>query len=1158
MSGSYNGTKSYTVNGFAIAGSTAVFNAPGTYVLGVKDDNGCEAFVNYTIEKQLLAVASLTKDLYCTAPVNAVINVTITDGVAPYSYQMYNGASAVGSLVTGVSGPGFTASAAAAGTYHFVITDANGASCTVTTNTVEVTDPSLAPPAFTTAQTNVSCAGSSDASIRVTPSSGTAPYAFALAGTGANHTGDTTGIYTGLQAGSYTITVTDAKGCTSGVTAAVVITEPVVLTATATASVNTTCSTAAVITVTGHDGTQTGTGTGYYYSFDNGVTYDVSDTFTVNDNGTIQTIMYAVKDANGCTTAPQPIVVNPLNKPTDLAFAVTTAPTCAAPASTVTLTASNGVGTLQYETIAPSAMIIGKQTSAVFAGLTAGDYTFQVTDANGCTYQEVYTVKAVTPIVIAGSVAVNVSCNALNGTDNNGSASFTVTGFSAAGNYTVAVSPALLASQITSSGDVITLTGLTAGTYTVTVTDNTTGCSDSDAVMLAAPAAITFTANASKVYCSQDITQITVSAVTGGTGVYTYAAVKAGLPAPLAGAYSTNAVLSADTDLADLSWDVYVKDANGCISAKVTVPVTFDAAPSITAPAGQCFAGTPLTADLSLVSGSYNGTKSYTVNGFAIAGSTAVFNAPGTYVLGVKDDNGCEAFVNYTIEKQLLAVASLTKDLYCTAPVNAVINVTITDGVAPYSYQMYNGASAVGSLVTGVSGPGFTASAAAAGTYHFVITDANGASCTVTTNTVEVTDPSLAPPAFTTAQTNVSCAGSSDASIRVTPSSGTAPYAFALAGTGANHTGDTTGIYTGLQAGSYTITVTDAKGCTSGVTAAVVITEPVVLTATATASVNTTCSTAAVITVTGHDGTQTGTGTGYYYSFDNGVTYDVSDTFTVNDNGTIQTIMYAVKDANGCTTAPQPIVVNPLNKPTDLAFAVTTAPTCAAPASTVTLTASNGVGTLQYETIAPSAMIIGKQTSAVFAGLTAGDYTFQVTDANGCTYQEVYTVKAVTPIVIAGSVAVNVSCNALNGTDNNGSASFTVTGFSAAGNYTVAVSPALLASQITSSGDVITLTGLTAGTYTVTVTDNTTGCSDSDAVMLAAPAAITFTANASKVYCSQDITQITVSAVTGGTGVYTYAAVKAGTFQCHWQELTALTLYFLQILILQIYHGMFM
>jgi hypothetical protein len=64
-------------------------------------------------------------------------------------------------------------------------------------------------------------------------------------------------------------------------------------------------------------------------------------------------------------------------------------------------------------------------------------------------------------------------------------------------------------------------------------------------LLLTEPAAITFTTAATKVFCSQDISQITVSNVLGGTGAYTYV-VAGSATAPLAGAYGNNPVLSVE------------------------------------------------------------------------------------------------------------------------------------------------------------------------------------------------------------------------------------------------------------------------------------------------------------------------------------------------------------------------------------------------------------------------------------------------------------------------------------------------------------------------------------------------------------------------------------------------------------------------------------
>jgi|GEM_PF-567038 len=1163
----------YSVNGSSFKSSPDfAFNSAGTYNLVIKDGNGCTANVNYIVDPKLTLSADLTKKLDCTGSPDAVITLTATGGndhpalpapqVNNYNYEV----STDGGLTYNpIANPFITN---VAGTYDFRVTDANALPLTVCqATTTMVLDPKPAT-VFTVDATNLSCFNSGDGTITVNVTSGEGPYKYSLDG---GVTEQTSNVFTALPTGiAYVVTVRDARNCTFN-SASFAITEPVLLTATASFPANTTCSVATVITVVGHDGTQTGSGTGYYYSFDNGVSYSTSNTYTVNDDGTVHNISYTVKDANGCTTAPQTITVNPLSKPTDLTFTAT--PVYCLPVasqtSTVNVTADKGVGAMSFKIIATNSgtapALWGPvpttdfTIAASFPGLLPGDYTFQVSDSNGCSYEELYTVKDVVPIAIVGELVNDISCNAANGTTNNGTAKYTVTGFSSTGNYNVTVTsvPAALPYTLTQVGDEITLSGLSAGSYNVAVDDVTTGCTQNASVAITNPAAIAFTVAATKVFCSKDVSEITVSAVSGGTGAYTYAVLKAGTPAASA-VYSSSNILTVDTNLVDVSWDVYVKDANGCILMK-NVGIINNAAPTIIVPDQQCFTGGSLSVDLNGIKLStgqpittvYGGVKSYTLNGSNLASSIATFTAPGTYVLGIKDDNGCEATVNYTIEKQLLATATLTKDLYCSGSVDATIDVVITDGVGPFSTQMYSGIAPTGTPVgLPLTGSTFTASvsllAAGAGDYYFVTTDSNAAVCTVTSNKVTVTSP-VPPVIVSTPITQpILCAGgSATMQVNIDGTIGLAPYTYSVTRTLPTALPTVSqvsnNVFTGLSAGTYDVVVTDGKGCISATTSTV-IGEPVVLTATASFPANSTCSVATVITVVGHDGTPTGSGTGYYYSFDNGVTYSTSNTLTVNDNGTIQNIKYAVKDANGCATAPQTITVNPLSKPTDLTFTATPV-YCVAPnlTSTVNVSADKGVGALKFEIIATNSgtapALWGPvpttdfTIAASFPGLLPGDYTFQVTDSNGCSYVELYTVKDVVPIAIVGELVNDISCNAANGTTNNGKAKYTVTGFSSTGNYNVAVTsvPAALPYALTQTGDVIELAGLSAGSYNVAVTDITTGCSQNATVVITNPAAIVFTAAATKVFCSKDVSEITVSAVSGGTGAYTYAVLKAGT-----------------------------
>src|SRR5690606_41644814 len=112
------------------------------------------------------------------------------------------------------------------------------------------------------------------------------------------------------------------------------------------------------------------------------------------------------------------------------------------------------------------------------------------------------------------------------------------------------------------------------------------------------------TLDATDVHCNNYESQITVTA-NGGTPNYTYAAVISGNPAPSDAAYVSGNIITIDTDSgADLVWDVYVKDANGCIEMDSVTIIAHDL-PTVTAPAvaNQCTANSGFTFEVTTATG---------------------------------------------------------------------------------------------------------------------------------------------------------------------------------------------------------------------------------------------------------------------------------------------------------------------------------------------------------------------------------------------------------------------------------------------------------------------------------------------------------------------------------------------------------------------------
>ena len=229
-----NSTGSVTVTG---SGSTAPYTydigsgaqatgdftglAAGAYTVTVTDDNGCIFPVTVTINEPnaLSGSVSLQNDVTCNGGADGSATIAASGGTSPYTYDIGSGAQASGAF-TGLS----------AGSYTVTITDDNN--CT-TTVPVTINEPTALVGSLD-ATTDVLCNGGADGSATVSASGGTNPYTYDI-GSGAQASGS----FTGLSAGSYTVTITDDNNCTTIVP--VTINEPIVLSSSTVSVTDATC-----------------------------------------------------------------------------------------------------------------------------------------------------------------------------------------------------------------------------------------------------------------------------------------------------------------------------------------------------------------------------------------------------------------------------------------------------------------------------------------------------------------------------------------------------------------------------------------------------------------------------------------------------------------------------------------------------------------------------------------------------------------------------------------------------------------------------------------------------------------------------------------------------------------------------------------------------
>nr|MBK9652417.1 HYR domain-containing protein [Bacteroidota bacterium] len=233
----------------------------GVYTVNVTEANGCSATYSVSIaDNPPLQVTETHTDVLCNGNTNGTIDITATDGKPAYGYLWSDGVTAEDR--TGLS----------PGTYTVTVTDQCGTSQILT---IVIGEPT-ALSATCSLISNVSCNGGSNGSASVVGSGGTPPYS-------------TSPSTTGLTAGTYTFTVTDANGCTA--TCAATITQPTALLA------NTSTTAATCINTTNGSATSAPSGgTGpYTYLWSNGST----NATAINLAGGTYTVL--VNDANGCT-----------------------------------------------------------------------------------------------------------------------------------------------------------------------------------------------------------------------------------------------------------------------------------------------------------------------------------------------------------------------------------------------------------------------------------------------------------------------------------------------------------------------------------------------------------------------------------------------------------------------------------------------------------------------------------------------------------------------------------------------------------------------------------------------------------------------------------------------------------------------------------------
>jgi hypothetical protein len=1035
----------------------------GTYTVTATDALLCTATTSFTITQPPAFSVNISNinNVTCNALCNGTATASGVGGTPGYTYAI--NAPGVINANTGAI------SALCAGNYTVTTTDASG--CTATTSFTITQPPVLG---LTVSNiVNVACNPACTGTAQATASGGAPGYSFAISAPGVINI---TGAISGLCAGSYTVTVTDANGCTK--TTQFSVTQPPILNLAISNITNVVCNPQCT-------GTAQATASGGVANY----SYAINAPGVINAAGAISslcagTYTVTVTDANGCTRTSS----FSISQPPLLNVAVTniTNVTCLAPCvGTAQAISGGGVPGYLYSITAPGVINI---TGAI-SGLCAGTYTVTATDANLCTATTTFTVSAPPTLNLNISNITNVTCNGLC----NGTAQATGVGGTPA--YTYAITAPGIINANTGA-----ITGLCAGTYTVTATDANL-CTATTAITITEPNVLSVSvSNITNVTCNPLCNGTAQATGAGGTAAYTYTINAPGV---------INANTGAITALCAGTYTVTVTDANLCTA---TTSFTVTQPPVLSVSASNitnvsCNGVCDGTAQANGAGGTPAYTYSITAPGVINANTGAISGlCAGSYTVTVTDANLCTATTTFTI----------TQPAVLSVSVSNITNVTC-NGLCDGSAQA-NGAGGTIAYSYAITAPGVinantgAISSLCAGTYTVTVTDAN--LCTATTS-FTVTQPLVLSVGVSNI-TNVTCNGLCNGTAQATGVGGTPAYTYAITAPGIINAN--TGAITGLCAGTYTVTATDANLCTA--TTAITITEPNVLSVSVSNITNVTCNPLC-------NGTAQATGAGGTAAY----TYTINAPGVINANTGAITALCAgtytvtVTDANLCTAT--------------TSFTVTQPPVLSVSASNITNVSCNGVcdGTAQangaggtpaytYSITAPG--VINANTGAI-SGLCAGSYTVTVTDANLCTATTTFTITQPAVLSVSVSNITNVTCNGLC----DGSAQANGAGGTIAYSYAI-TAPGVI------NANTGAISSLCAGTYTVTVTDANL-CTATTSFTVTQPLVLSVgVSNITNVTCNGLCNGTAQATGVGGTPAYTYAITAPGIINANTGAITGL------------------
>lgn len=475
------------------------------------------------------------------------------------------------------------------------------------------------------------------------------------------------------------------------------------------------------------------------------------------------------------------------------------------------------------------------------------------------------------------------------------------------------------------------LVNLSAGTYSVTVTDGNNCTAESSFVIAENPSVVVTIISQNDATCNNSNGSFTLS-VTGGQGPY---------------AYTINGVSAGSLIFNNLIAGIYeatVTDMNGCTDL-ITISLADSSPPILTiAQLNMATCGENNgAADLTVSGGTAPYVFSY--NGQNSNNSNLINLSAGNYSVMVTDGNDCTDEINFTIVGNPSPILSIVSqdDATCNNA-NGSFTLSVTDGQPPFLYTT-NGATTGSPVFNNLF----------AGSYDVTVMDANGC-----TDLITITLADSNPPIIAISQLNMATCGESNGSLVVVAGGGTAPFIYSIDGVEQNN-----GNFNNLVEGIYTIGIQDANSCTAQLNAVIGDTPPVSLVAGD--IVNPIC----------------GDENGAFSVIASGGTAPLN--YSINGNSVgqtsfnnlgIGTYLVVVIDAVGCTEEVSVTLID-TGLP-EITIMEQADDNCNDGIGGFLLGVTNGQTPYEFD------LGTGRVNTGAFSNLFAGTYTVTVTDANSC------------------------------------------------------------------------------------------------------------------------------------------------------------------------------